>query len=115
MLHSPAELCLPSGVHKSGLFLGQFFKFDLQLLKCLILEINYFEELDEWQFNVLLDYLVCHSFERTMNRTLGLEDQRGRIGEIYVGFWHDADSTTNAMFRCNARIALDGKLSMIRS
>lgn len=53
---------------------GQSLKFDLELLKCLVVKIGHFEELNEWQFDILFDYLVCQRFERAMNNALGFGD-----------------------------------------
>ena len=54
------------------LVLNQFFKFDLQLLKRLVVEISDFEELNEWQLNILVNYLICQWFERALNNASGL-------------------------------------------
>ena len=58
---------------RCGLFLvlGYFFKFDLQLLKCLVVEISDFVELNEWQLNILLNYLIRQWFERAIDDIFG--------------------------------------------
>ena len=53
---------------------GQSLKFDLELLKCLVVKIGHFEELNERQFDILFDYLVRQRFERAMNNALGFGD-----------------------------------------
>jgi len=84
------------------LVLNQFFKFDLQLLKRLVVEISDFEELNKWQLNILVNYLICQWFERAVDNAFGFQNRSGSVGDIRVGFRHVAEFTTNPMAHCDA-------------
>jgi len=91
----PANCC--SGVAGSArLVTGQPLKFHLELFKCLVMEIDHFEKLNERQFDILFDDLVSQRFERTMNNAFGFGEQSGCFGDIRVCGGHIADPTTNS-------------------
>jgi GGDEF domain-containing protein len=63
----------------------QSLEFHLELLKCLVMEIDHFEKFNERQFDIPVDDLVSQRFERTMNNAFGFRDRSGCFGDIRVG------------------------------
>jgi hypothetical protein len=87
----------------------------LELLKCLVLEVDNFKELYERQLNVLVDYLIRHCFERTTNKTFSFENYGTCLGDIYVGSRHLARILTRTQYSVAMQISGSSGVSRLLS